>query len=111
MPREIRTDSLWTPSLGAWADNDGVRFRVWAPDSKRVDVMYDCAGAPAAMPLEPLGDGTFGGWIPGINSGTAYSFRLDDERVLPDPASRHQPDGVRGPSAIVDSRAFPWTDA
>jgi len=111
MTNEIRTNSLWTPSLGAWADNDGVRFRVWAPHSKRVDVMYDCAGAPAAMPLEPLGDGTFGGWIPGISSGATYSFQLDGERVLPDPASRYQPDGVRGPSAIVDGGAFPWTDA
>ena len=33
----------------------------------------------------------------------------DDE--LPDPASRHQPEGLRGPSRIVDARAFVWTDA
>jgi len=84
---------------------------VWAPDSHRVDVAYERLGAHVTTPLEPLGDGTFGGWIGGIGAGTTYAFRLDGERLLPDPASRYQPNGVRGPSAIVDAREFAWTDA
>ena len=31
-------------------------------------------------------------------------------RALPDPCSRWQPDGVRGPSRVVDTAAFAWTD-
>src|SRR4029077_2935587 len=34
-----------------------------------------------------------------------------DGRELPDPASRHQPEGLRGPSRIVDPRQFRWTDS
>src|SRR5918998_446690 len=45
-------------------------------------------------------------------------WALDAERVrvrvageeLPDPASRHQPAGLRGPSRIIDPMAFAWTD-
>jgi maltooligosyltrehalose trehalohydrolase len=35
---------------------------------------------------------------------------LDQERERPDPASRAQPDGVHGPSGVVDTGAFAWTD-
>ena len=42
--------------------------------------------------------------------GTRYRYRLDGGDELPDPASRWQPDGVHGPSAVVDPTAFPWTD-
>ncbi len=42
--------------------------------------------------------------------GTRYRYRLDGRDELPDPASRWQPDGVHGPSAIVDASAFHWTD-
>ena len=30
---------------------------------------------------------------------------------LPDPASRFQPDGPHGASAVVDPAAFSWTDS
>ena len=33
------------------------------------------------------------------------------EHLLPDPASRAQPDGAFGPSQVVDPGAFRWTDA
>ena len=40
-----------------------------------------------------------------------YGFRTDTaEKLLPDPASRFQPDGPHGPSEIVDPGAFRWTD-
>ncbi|MBP1726352.1 MAG: GlgB, partial [Deltaproteobacteria bacterium] len=42
--------------------------------------------------------------------GTRYFYRLDGESERPDPASRFQPEGVHGPSQVVDSR-FSWGDA
>jgi maltooligosyltrehalose trehalohydrolase len=48
--------------------------------------------------------------IEGVTPGSLYFFRLDDERERPDPASRCQPQGVHGPSEVVDPK-FPWTDA
>jgi maltooligosyltrehalose trehalohydrolase len=41
-----------------------------------------------------------------------YGFRLDAKpRVLPDPASRFQPEGPEGLSQIVDPDGFHWTDS
>ena len=42
--------------------------------------------------------------------GSRYSFSLDGGPPLADPRSRGQPDGLTGPSAVVDHTAFPWTD-
>jgi maltooligosyltrehalose trehalohydrolase len=41
---------------------------------------------------------------------TRYLYRLDGSRELPDPASRFQPEGVHGPSQLVDPNTFEWTD-
>jgi maltooligosyltrehalose trehalohydrolase len=43
--------------------------------------------------------------------GAKYFYRLDGDRERPDPASRFQPEGVHGPSEIVDVQGFRWTDA
>ena len=42
--------------------------------------------------------------------GTDYAFRLDGGPPLPDPRSVWQPQGVHGPSRVLDHGAFPWTD-
>ena len=43
-------------------------------------------------------------------AGDEYRLVVDGAETLPDPCSRAQPHGVRGPSAIVDTGAFSWTD-
>jgi len=58
--------------------------------------------APLSRPLEPVGDGYFHGIVDGVGAGARYFFRLDSGRRRPDPASRLQPDGVHGPSEVVD---------
>jgi maltooligosyltrehalose trehalohydrolase len=42
--------------------------------------------------------------------GQRYSLVLDDAKERPDPVSRSQPEGVHGPSEIIDSDAFVWSD-
>src|SRR5262249_19122753 len=42
--------------------------------------------------------------------GARYKYRLDATRYRPDPASRFQPEGVHGPSVVVDPNRFVWTD-
>jgi maltooligosyltrehalose trehalohydrolase len=39
-----------------------------------------------------------------------YYFRLEDERDRPDPASHFQPEGVHGPSGVIDHESFRWDD-
>jgi maltooligosyltrehalose trehalohydrolase len=96
----------WERPLGAVPGGDGtVEFRVWAPHPERVDVRV--RGADHA--LEPEGFGVRSARVEAA-AGDDYVFVLDG-RALPDPASRHQPAGLRGPSRVVDPRAFAWTDA
>ncbi len=43
-------------------------------------------------------------------AGDRYAYVLDGGPPIPDPVSRFLPDGVHGPSEIVDAAAFQWSD-
>jgi len=101
----------WRPSLGAWITPEGTAFRVWAPRSDRVDVVVEGVDGPVDHALTRSPDGMFTARLPGVGAGDRYRYRLDGDRLLPDPASRFQPDGVHGPSEVVDPASFTWTDA
>lgn len=47
--------------------------------------------------------------VPGAAAGMLYRYRIQSGTV-PDPASRFQPQGVHGPSLIVDPHAYRWGD-
>ena len=95
--------------LGTVPAAGGARFLVWAPKARSVEV-HLLAPRDSYVPLEPVGDGYFGGVVEGAGPGTQYQYRLNDEAEFPDPASHYQPAGVHGPSEIVDP-AFDWHDA
>ncbi len=83
-------------------------FRVWAPTAQQVEVV--AGGEKYALNTDE------GGWwsaeVEAAGPGTNYHYLLDgDELKLPDPRSAFQPEGVHGPSRIVDHAAFAWTDA
>jgi maltooligosyltrehalose trehalohydrolase len=89
----------------------GVHFRVWAPKRKSVRVAFP-AGDDPSLTLADEGNGHFSGVAPHARAGTLYAFLLDDDedKRYPDPASRFQPEGVHGPSMVIDPAAFKWTD-
>lgn len=104
--------AVWQPALGAWLEADGVRFRVWAPRRKRVEVVVETpASAPVRHALEPALDGSHSGFVAGLGAGAFYRYALDGDGPFPDPASRFQPQGVHGPSEVVDPARFAWSDA
>ena len=85
--------------------------RVWAPACHRVDVVLETPGRTSrCIPLAREGEGYFAEIVTGVTAGDLYRFRLDDDRLRPDPVSRYQPEGPHGPSAVVDPDAFAWTD-
>ena len=98
----------WQPSLGALPTPAGTRFRVWAPTAGRVDLIREPSGD--AIALERSADGTYAALVAEIEAGDRYRYRVDDRGPFPDPASRSQPEGVRGPSEVVDPTQFAWTD-
>jgi maltooligosyltrehalose trehalohydrolase len=92
---------LWQRPCGALPlDDGGVEFRVWAPHAAHVSVRVN----DREHPLERSDDGV---WTAEAfaDAGDDYLFVLDDV-ALPDPWSRCQPEGLRGPSRIVDTTAF-----
>jgi maltooligosyltrehalose trehalohydrolase len=85
-------------------------FRVWAPKAGRVDVALEHGEKTGFEPLQRDEEGYFSG-VANAGVGTRYRFRLNNvDRLLPDPASRYQPEGPHGPSMIVDPTQFQWTD-
>jgi maltooligosyltrehalose trehalohydrolase len=93
--------------LGAVPDDDGtVALTVWAPSADTLEVH----AADGAHPLERGADGLYTGRFPG-RAGDQYLLALDGAATYPDPCSRYQPHGVRGPSQVVDPSSFEWTDS
>jgi maltooligosyltrehalose trehalohydrolase len=97
--------------IGAEPAIGGVHFRVWAPQATRVELLIGTDHPSQPEELEPEAQGYFSGFVPGAAAGDLYCFRLDGrEQLLPDPASRYQPEGPFGPSMIVDASQFEWHD-
>src|SRR5439155_6369647 len=100
----------WQPSLGALPEGEGTRFRVWAPEARSVQVVLE-RPVGATHALQRSARGFWSGHLSGVRPGDRYRYRVDDRGPFPDPASRFQPDGVHGPSEVVDPHAFVWSDA
>ena len=100
----------WEYHLGTKIiDSSTVEFKVWAPRAKTmaVNILGKSEG-----PI-PLKSQSFGYWystVENVGPGTHYQYVLNDETNRPDPVSRFQPEGVHGPSEIVDTQTFAWTD-
>jgi maltooligosyltrehalose trehalohydrolase len=97
--------------MGACFDADAVTFRVWAPTYRHVELVVR-PGDPSMqrLLLTPVEEGIFTLTLQGVLPGDLYEYRLDGNGPFPDPASRFQPRGVHGPSAVVDPHAFAWSD-
>jgi maltooligosyltrehalose trehalohydrolase len=89
----------WDEPLGARPRG----FRVWAPHAESVTVRLGHGGdlemAPAALGVFVAEHS--------VSAGTDYRFVIDGGEALPDPASRWQPDGLRGPSRVWAPDAAP----
>ena len=93
---------------GAIPRSDGTTFRLAAPSAAAAHLHLE--GHPRPVPLERTADGLFEGFVPGVRAGARYRLQVEGADPMPDPASRFQPDGVHGPSEVIDAR-FDWSDA
>ncbi len=100
----------WSLEIGATStSSNAVKFRVWAPSATTVAVKL-VDQHQSATPMQRDGRGYFEAVVTGAAPRTRYRYLVDGAKELPDPASRSQPDGVHGPSMVVDPSAFQWTD-
>ena len=84
-------------------------FVLWAPHWRQVSV-HLLGTKQRIVDMERSERGYHFAVIERLETGTRYLYRLDQSRELPDPASRYQPEGVHGPSELVDTSSFEWRD-
>jgi maltooligosyltrehalose trehalohydrolase len=66
----------------------------------------------ATYPMIAAADGWWHRDVQDAGHGTGYRFLLDgDPKAYPDPRSPWQPDGVHGPSRVLDHARFQWSDS
>ncbi|WP_024338415.1 MULTISPECIES: malto-oligosyltrehalose trehalohydrolase [Bradyrhizobium] len=95
----------------------GVSFNLWAPTARSVELL-EIGQPPRRMPRDEHG------WYQLLSetarAGTRYQFRINEDLVVPDPASLFQPDDVGAPSEVIDAAALrdpvlypgrPWAEA
>jgi maltooligosyltrehalose trehalohydrolase len=97
----------WSPLLGANRTGSAVCYRVYAPDAHEVVLHLEGRG-DRRMTAEA--HGVFAHTEPEAEAGQRYSYTVDGKGPWPDPWSRWQPEGVHGPSAVVDPTAYVWED-
>ena len=95
------------PFGAAPLDGGGARFRLWAPGVAAVALRLDEA---LELPMAAAGKGWFELTAPDAHSGSRYRFLLPDGLLIPDPASRFNPDDIHGASEVIDPTAFDWPD-
>jgi maltooligosyltrehalose trehalohydrolase len=98
-----RGEYPWERPLGVRPRGDGtLEVRVWAPRAQ-TSVAIRTGGRDHA--LTDGGYAIYEGVVPG-GPGDDYEFVLDGTGVHPDPLSRWQPKGLRGPSRVLDTGAL-----
>src|SRR5262249_16061228 len=111
--------------FGANYHDGQTEFRLWAPKARHVILRLMRIGRSEYRDYEMrrLGSSDFG--LPDFEHesdadtftltidarpGDRYFYIVDGGKPLPDPVSRFQPEGVHGPTQIVDANSFRWTD-
>jgi len=85
-------------------------FYLWAPLLDRVELNI----VFPEKKIIPMEKGENGYWKIGVDNipwDTRYFFRLEKGSDRPDPVSHWQPEGVHGPSQMVDHSRFQWNDS
>jgi maltooligosyltrehalose trehalohydrolase len=88
----------------------GVRFRLWAPAARQVELLLQIGTAVHAFDMQAQPEGWFEFVADGAQAGSRYRYRIDRKLEVADPASRFNPEDAQGPSMVVDPLAFIWHD-
>ncbi len=94
--------------FGAHCVDDQVRFRLWAPKARAVNVCLEGKNARCVPMI--TADGWFELVTDAATPGSLYRYQIDGGLKVADPASRFQPDDIHGPSEVIDPSVFDWRD-
>lgn len=96
--------------IGAcYSENGLCEFVVWSPFAQSIEVkVVSQSDRTARLVKDKRGYWTT--TVHNISFGDLYLYRLDNGMERPDPASHFQPQGVHGPSQVIDHNLFSWQD-
>src|SRR3954468_3556434 len=96
---------------GATVKGNSAEFRVWAPAARRVTLrLIRRDGVRQDIAMQAGGDCMYR-LTADAKPGDRYFYLVDDDSLqLQDPVSRLLPQGVHGPTEIVDPQAHQWRD-
>ena len=97
--------------IGArYSGNESCTFYVWAPEKTRM-TLHLVHPVERKIEMQKTSRDYFTVEVKDIKPGTRYFLQPNGETDYPDPASHFQPEGVHGPSEVVDHNRFRWQDS
>ena len=86
----------------------GCHFSVWAPEKKTMTLHL--LTRPASIAMQKDDQGYFTAEVEDVTAGDRYYYIPEEGQQYPDPCSQYQPEGLNGPSQIIDHAGFAWQD-
>jgi malto-oligosyltrehalose trehalohydrolase len=106
-----RTRRKHVMPYGAAVNDDGsVLFRLWAPSAVSVHLVVNGDSAGRSE-MARTASGHFELLAKDVQVGLKYQYLIDQNLLVPDPASRAQSDDVHGPSVVIDPQEYFWQDS
>jgi maltooligosyltrehalose trehalohydrolase len=90
------------PSLSG---NKNCNFSVWAPEKENM-VLHIVHPVDQKIDMKKDSFGYFSVIVKEVTDGCRYFFMPEGKEDLPDPASHFQPEGVHGPSQVIDHGSY-----
>ena len=95
--------------LSAQKIGTDITFTVWAPEKEKM-ILHIVHPVDEKHPMLKDEEGYWQVTVPDPGGDVKYFFMPGGEKDYPDPASRYQPEGVHGPSQVIDHTTYRWQD-
>lgn len=86
------------------------KFSFWAPDAKDVKLCVKYNDSLQEFQMEKNKYGLYTTMINEAKEGISYGYKINNELIVPDPASRYQPEDANGLSKLINPESFDWQD-
>ena len=101
--------TLRSQTYGTTIRGNQVDFRVWAPTPKQITLrLLRPDRQPEDISMRRDGEDFIA--TAEARAGDRYEYLIDGSKPIPDPVSRFLPEGVHGPTEIVDPSLYSWSD-
>src|SRR5215472_5814824 len=89
-------------------NKNAAEIRVWSPHAQKIGLLM--VGDTAVRSMQRTREGIFT-LTTHAQEGDQYLLTVDQNKPVPDPVSRYLPQGVHGPTEIIDPEAYEWHDS